>query len=402
MEQRDLLIDWSVLSYQAWFGMKSPKWEARTNIEVAEFARNLAMRAYYLKELIKPTKVIFAMDSYPIWRNRVYDDYYKKHTRYYHYNYRTVIDTAGGNVDAVDREIYLMEYDKKVYGCYFSEVKDSWVCDKLKKAKLEEIYTGECTVFVDGEPEDENEKSIEELPKEIYEFLPKYKGNRKDSKWDYTTTKKEYKELSKKVANNLIGLLGDDVEILYAEDAEADDIIARYVMQNTARSIYMYTVDTDLHQLICKNMFLKILKPISYDEVEVVDKSEKQVKYEVMHKILSGDSADNISGISLLDKKTCMGNKAAENYILRFEEEPEKLYPTLLEEADVEALERNLTLVYLDNIPAEVCKTIQNAFDNPIKPEVDITWESFGVDEQDLFPIRSKANQDSKNNLEGA
>lgn len=390
--ERILAIDYSVLSYQAFFGMKSSSWECRTNVEVQEYARGLAHRLYYLKQVIQPTKVIMAMDSYPIWRNKVYDDYYKKNTKYFKCNYT---ETSGENVS--ERECYLLEYDKKVYSVYFSKIKDEWICHKPKKADLEIIMSGDVWQYVESEEVDpDTQISMTELPENMSDFLPAYKGNRKDAKWPYSLTKKEYKELSGKIVKNISGLMCDDVDIVYGLDAEADDVLTYYINNNSEKDVFMYTVDTDLDQLAIRNMFLKIVRPKGPDSIEIVDRTVESIKYDLMKKILAGDSSDNIAGVSLKDKSTCLSDKGAEKFLTRFEDDTSKIYPALKEEADSEPLERNLKLIYLDNIPEYVKGHIQESLDNPIKPKDGFNWKDFGLEDSDMLTLRSKAKEDRK------
>jgi len=97
-----LLIDWSVLCHIAWHKMSSPNYEARTNIEQAEFARNLAGSLVYFFDRFKPSEIIFALDGKSYWRKEVYGKHYAQHARVY----RVMAQTEEG-----PREVHYLCYD---------------------------------------------------------------------------------------------------------------------------------------------------------------------------------------------------------------------------------------------------------------------------------------------------
>jgi len=267
-----LLLDWSVLCHICWHRMNSPNYEARTNIEAAEFSRNIASTILELVTRFKPTELVFALDGKGYWRNSAYDKYYAEHCVFYK-------DVSK------EESIYYMVHDMKYYVLkYYSDL-GKFKQDKLNKAEKEEFHRqlGETITTVE----------TSELSSDLKELIPTYKGNRKDSVWSYETSSKDAKILWSKCAYQLAETF--EAKVIKVDMAEADDVGFVYAEDNVADNCIMVTTDSDWHQFLRKGLFLKFYRP---DKCEFVAKTPETASTELAIKIMSGDASDNIAGIA--------------------------------------------------------------------------------------------------------
>ncbi len=115
------------------------------------------------------------------------------------------------------------------------------------------------------------------------------------------------------------------LKLLYKEGFEADDIINtvihKFVNQkiNENNFIFIITGDSDLLQLINKNIFVVILKKgiseyILYDKQRFYNEYNFDSNYYLLYKILVGDNSDNIKGVDGI------GPKKAKDFIKKIEQ----------------------------------------------------------------------------------
>jgi len=119
-----------------------------------------------------------------------------------------------------------------------------------------------------------------------------------------------------------------NLKLIYKEGFEADDvintIIHKFVNQkiNETNFIFVITGDTDLLQLINKNVFLIILKKgisdyVLFDKQKFYKEYEFDNSYYLLYKILVGDNSDNVKGIAGIGpKKAKMFIKSISKYFL--------------------------------------------------------------------------------------
>lgn len=115
------------------------------------------------------------------------------------------------------------------------------------------------------------------------------------------------------------------LKLLYKEGFEADDIINTVIYRfinhkiNENNFIFIITGDSDLLQLVNKNIFVVILKKgiseyILYDKQRFYNEYSFDSNYYLLYKILVGDSSDNVKGIEGI------GPKKAKDFIKKIEQ----------------------------------------------------------------------------------
>jgi 5'-3' exonuclease len=144
--------------------------------------------------------------------------------------------------------------------------------------------------------------------KQIY---PEYKLNRKIKALKKTESEVEMDELFLMAANSFVEYIQKRtaVSVIQAKDAEADDVIATFIMDRPNDIHIIVSTDTDFYQLIGNNV--TIYDPMKgnfitnigvYDEKfqPVIDKKTNKQKhlgdpeYILFKKIIRGDASDNI------------------------------------------------------------------------------------------------------------
>ena len=394
----NLLLDWSVLCYNAWHRMASPNYEARTDIEIDEFSRNLSGMVLGYVERFKPDELIFALDGANYWRYRAYDNYYAENCEVYmeKVNLEPKVTIVEGRKQKVTQQeiIYYMIYDLKYYSFKYVPEMDKYIQKKLVKVEKEalderlESDTGGITV-------------ADEIPDGIKSFIPTYKGNRKLTKWSYETPKKHFQEMSNKIAHSLAKILR--AKVVKLEGAEADDIAYVYDKQYAAKTKIFITTDSDWHQLLRKGLFLKFYNPTTN---EFVDKSAVQASNELAIKIMSGDSSDNIAAIALKDAKATLPapnkkNKKLNKTELLVQEHGKDIYTYLEKEADPAMLKRNYQLVYLPNCPKKLQSRIHDVLEES-EPVIEgaLKLNTFGLKDDDILNIKLEAGEYRKLDIE--
>ncbi|MGB9638324.1 MAG: 5'-3' exonuclease [bacterium] len=122
-----------------------------------------------------------------------------------------------------------------------------------------------------------------------------------------------------------------NLKLLYKEGFEADDIIYtvihKFIEQNLNENnfIFIITGDTDLLQLINKNIFVVILKKgiseyVLFDKQKFYNEYGFDSTYYLLYKVLVGDNSDNIKGIDTIGPKKAQNFiKKLTNYFTNFE-----------------------------------------------------------------------------------
>lgn len=405
---RRMVVDWSVLMHLNWHKMRSPNFEARTGLEVAEFARNIVSHVLYLVERVGPDELVLAMDAPTNWRSGVYSRYYDRHVEYHQFRARS--------------GLWVLQFDRKTYLVKYRDDMGKWETTKLNKADTAACALGDPLQWRRWSPcpVDPVEDSTDEEPvlwvreaadwPHLEPIVPTYKGNRKTSRWDYETTKAEFKALGANLGQNVAATLGGHA--IRVEMAEGDDVCAVYVKTAPADDkVVLVTIDTDLHQLLIDRPDLRIFDPKAH---RWVDKSPERATFELVHKVLTGDSSDNIAGVALRAAAQTLGDKTAEKLIAD-NGGPELVWDYLLDQVDDDgkvlrhgaaeaaSLDRNLELVSLSYLPAEIEHAILDAFDamragQPVAPRPEPTYllDAFGLTAADVMVARATGRQDQE------
>lgn len=384
-----LLIDYSVLAHICWHKMASPDYEARTDIEQAEFARNLAATIMYYIERFKPEETLFALDGAKYWRYETFDKYYAKHTRVF-LEKRVVPlkeDSSKDSIDPITQLVYYLQYDKKTYQLVWHDGAEKYIRTKMKKAEVADMNVGIHKKVV-------TELKREDVPYKIMDMFPKYKGNRKESKWDYTTTREEFKLMCVNIAKNLAHTF--KARILQTESAEADDIAYLYHQQHSAETMIFVTTDSDWHQMLRKGLFLKFYDPRTMDWVE---KTSEQADIGLAIKIISGDSSDGIAGLCPTEGAALIGAKNAEAMVL--EHGVPAVYKHLHTIMPEDMLKRNLQLIYLENCPRKVKEEIAEALKKSATTAKDAHKPGdYGMNKKDILGVQASAEEARASDLE--
>ena len=385
-----LVVDWSVLMHMNWHKMRSPNFQARTGLEVAEFARLIVGHALYLVERIQPDELILAVDASPNWRSAVYSRFYDHAVEFYHY-------TKEGE------RIWVVQFDRKTFLVRYRADMDRWVYEKQTKAGVKDLGLDNAEDWdVWSMAVEENRvaiRTLEDWPA-LEHIIPRYKGNRATSRWEYETPKDEFKALGANLAFNLAPVLGG-VAVQVAL-AEGDDICAGFVaLHQEGDETVLVSIDSDLHQLLATWPDLRIFDPRLHSWI---DKSPEAAAYGLTHKILTGDTSDNIAGVALKSAGSTLGDKSAAA-VIADHGGPEEVWEWLWENADRASLERNLELVALTEIPAGLRQEIEDALlgargeiqakaSGSWKELPEYTFEDFGLSHADLITTKSTARLD--------
>jgi len=376
-----MVIDWSVLMYMNWHKMRSPNFQARTALESAEFARNIVTHALYLVERVKPDQLVLAVDSPQNWRTEVYSRYYETNVEFFQY-----LGAGRAWVVQFDRKTYLVKYEPGM---------DKWVYTKLAAKEAEGYKLKDPTEWKKWDRSDlagSSERSPHQDWPALDHIIPRYKGNRATSKWDYETTKAEFRSIGANLAFNLAPALGGVA--VQVPQAEGDDVCATWIHMSDGWDTVLVTIDTDLHQLLMTSPALAIFDPRSHAWVE---KSAELAAFELTRKILCGDTSDNICGISLRGKSQTLGPKTSEK-LIEGNGGTDGIWEYLAREADQAPLDRNLELIVLDYIPAEIRQAIEDKIQERLEsPETTLySLQDFGLTAKDLLTTKTAARLDKE------
>ena len=347
-----LLIDNSVVSYHAWHTMHGANYEAETGLELAEYARNYAKHMLYLHSLFQPDRTYVLLDCNrdDIWRHRPYTEYYHRpeaHCTYF------------------KDDMWYSTIEDKVFRWVRPETTERWVSFKLKKADQPAFAAT-----------DEKEPDDPELSHEILLSLPAYKKCRKVTRWDYETSREDYKMRSLRIAHNFAPLI--KAVVVEQKELEADDLAYCVIRQFeiTKHQFVCVTSDSDWGQLCTRNKNVEIYDPIKR---EMLDAHCGRMAYAMWVKLIGGDAADGIPGIRLVDSKSVIGpTKAAK---LVDQHGLDGIYAWLKANAFLPSLERNLKLISFKHIPAELEKAASLSLVSRRPERVKYELDKFGVTE---------------------
>jgi len=408
------LIDMSGVSQQVLHGSLEPSSPA---LEEKEFRQAYAHRLYELVCLSGADFFVLALDAKPYWRNNIYDAWYDTHClfaleeesgkMYFYYNnavhaaHRTPLgewkikrckkadrpeDLLAG-LDTLQINSWAFESHADTLEAFLetSEVpREDW--GMAKRAQKTWIPVEQVSKWlVESETPEEEWPEIQECVKR---GRPRYKGNRSSQAWNYSMPKNSWYDLRDQIAHEAAAVLG--AKIISVPTAEADDVIAISVVmlreRNDTDLITVMSDDTDLLQLqkhpnVQQYAFQKREWVTSVDPI-----------YETRVKILGGDKGDNIAGMALPGKTTCMAKGGAEKELAKkaVEKDFKALYPIAEKGGWWENLKFNVTLVWLGCIPKDLTKAIRQALKAPaVKKKMN--WRDVGLTKESENSIRAEA-----------
>lgn len=381
-----VLVDWSTICYQNWHKIKSPNYEAKTDIEQEEFSRNMAKTIVYYIARFKPTEMVFARDGLGYyWRHKKYTEYYRKHTEWYE---------EWEEPEHLNPVAYYMEYDYKIYKLEYHEAAKKWIKSRFLTIAQKEVLALQKTK---GEV---THTKHEDVPKELHEFYLTYKGNRGKDKWDYTTSYSEFKELCSNIAYQLANTV--KAKVIFHIAAEADDVAWAYHHKYPDEETIFITTDSDWPQLKRETMFsvdtVKLFNPLT---MKWYDETMAQTDIALATKIIGGDSGDNIKAIKLKTGKTTMSKAKAEEMVLKAHVPGEGngckgVYDWLSLNAVPHMLKKNYQLIYLANMPKNLKKDLKQLIEQAkIRTDDDfIKIKDYGVDMEEKLATKALAEQD--------
>ena len=388
---RTLIVDWSLLSYKQWFRMKSPNYTPKSELEIEEFAINMASEAYKYRVRFRPDKFIFALDARPPWRDTTYNQFYDVSVKYWK--------------SLEEQQHWVVGFDSKYFRCKFHDGPKVWQFEKFnatdKKNWPTESQDQTKWMFFDrGNTPPEVLEAFPESPKTVKEtddweglkkIVPTYKGNRQGQKWDFNTSKEDLKKHMRALAFNLAPVVG--AMPVEAELTEADDVAAYYAQNNPGEEIILVSADQDWHQLLISNPHVSIWDP--YFKHWVTGEKE-QISLKLLCKLLGGDTSDNIAGVSISGRnplspvqwdesgKTVKGGKntykQAMKLMDKFNNDFGLIHKVLMEESEDKSYLRNLMLISFNMLPDHVKWYINHALQGAKVDPVQYQLTDFGVD----------------------
>ena len=407
-----LILDWSVICHRAWHTMFSANYVA-TDDEVVEWTRNVAKEVIYLTTRFEADEIVFAMDAPSNWRADYVKDWYHTKTDFY--------------MDVTNPNHWYVKVDKKVREIKYSDITCTWSVSKALSAKDETVLELDNAQmyyhFKEGVTPEIVLEQWPNVPKHVTLLkswegiqlaIPYYKGTRSTAPWPAKTPKKTFKALIPELGNKLAMMV--QAKPIMVNYAEGDDVIATIIQKWAKDSpdelITLVSVDADLKQLFVTTPSLMIYEPTKR---VLFEESPDKANFQLILKILGGDTSDNIKGVSFKKKRGTFptvsfdaetgepkGGKTTINWVKSIVDEAEKeglkgqeiwsrVYRTIEKEAVLDTYYRNLVLVYLSNLPIEITSSILDMYDNIELEDHNMTWKSFEVGDQDLTLMRKQA-----------
>ena len=127
------------------------------------------------------------------------------------------------------------------------------------------------------------------------DMIVSYKGNRDKSDLDYNPIE---------ICEQFMKCI--PCEIIYAENEEADDVLASYIKNHPTDNISLYSTDKDMWQLLDKYPKLKIYLNAGSDDNPDTQPNDKVIEKHFgttdtnkihLHKAIRGDSGDNVKSV---------------------------------------------------------------------------------------------------------
>lgn len=352
---RLMVIDWSSIAHQNIHSIQASykagdDYGIQTKEDELRLWRNKMVTS--MNDLIQrfnPLDIIIAVDG-KSWRNDFVKEYYGKHTIVYHDDTYIYTETENyayriGKPDKKKEEYTVERIAVKDYPTFRG--KDHVLLNELSQAKQDLLWG---LYEVSTKSKNENKTPI----------IPSYKGKRKFSEWTAKTPKDEWQKYKDKFAFELAKYYR--ALPIQLDGAEGDDVIYSSIkaLQDRYSSIVVVTRDSDMMQIDCS-------KAVFYDHLAAKFLSCESPSEYLIQKIVSGDSSDNIHGMSLpnpktpgLPKATCIGKDGAPKFVKACGD----VYETAKREGWVDQYIRNKTLIDLSCTPDNIKNAITEACGN--------------------------------------
>jgi hypothetical protein len=369
-----MVIDWSSLSYHALYasqGVES-RWQndslARPDeIDPEDQARqelvryNNTVMSFLLDiiERINPLDVVIACEGSHGWRFDYLEKYYLENTTVYY-----------------DSEAYYVQYDNilakvtKTEATPLHPVKDIGILTGLKFRKLCEMPQRVIDLL----------KGTQMLTKtgKYKSLLPKYKGHRASSEWDFAVPKDVWRNHKDALAT----YIGQAFRALVVnvDGTEGDDAVycAYDALHDEYESTIIVTADGDMTQMLSRpdvciynhrtKMFVECMNPKAFLEC----------------KILSGDTSDDINGMALPGKATKLGDAGAAKLASTCDD----IIKKATEENWINQYLRNVNMIDFTYIPTSVSATIKMAATQDLPKDVfDAGLYGLGIDGHTLYKM---------------
>lgn len=396
-----LVVDWSVLSYIAWFKMRAPDYVAQTPLEIEEYARNVAGHLLYLVSRFTPSELVLAVDDSKNWRAPYYDSYYADAVDFFR-----VRAEASGWVAIVDSEYFHVHQH---------EGTEKWFVDKIaKKDRPTDLGDLEkYTPFYGGKAPKWLIDEAPECPPTVWDHpdadglrlvVPRYKGGRATSRWDFETPKNEFRDLVRRLAGNIAPVFSG--RAVRVDWAEGDDVIAAYCLAEPVIPTVLVSIDSDLRQLCIPCIGLSIFDP---KKGRFTTPTREAAALELACKLLGGDTSDNIAGVPLEgrapfaavswdDVGGVTGGKTTVKWVRdaldRHGGDLSAVLSEIDETAETGPWERNQNLVHLGNIPAALMSELEKAVEYRTPEPAKYTLADFGLSDVAVLSIQNQAAND--------
>lgn len=229
------------------------------------------------------------------------------------------------------------------------------------------------------------------------DFYKPYKANRAVAQQAMTESEKEENEMFWETYETFTNYLRDktNVSVIRHENAEADDIIARFIALHPNDQIYIISSDTDYYQLISDRVYQyngvanQLITPEGFFDdkgKQVVDKKTKEPKllgdpqFILFEKCMRGDATDNV--FSAYPGVRTKGSKNKVGLTEAYEDRNKRGYAwnnlMLQRWVDHDSnehrvrddYERNKTLIDLNAQPQEIKDKVDNAIKNSLRTNV--------------------------------
>ena len=356
VDNRLVIIDWASLSYHLFHSIASDKGREKYGLvdsegELELWRTKMITRVMDYIALFNPRHLVFALEGKAAWRKKYVEDYYGRNAEIYwnkseYYvlsdNYLFMVQKASGGGYAVTQ----------------LKITDREKLAELKHRKLMDMPPEKQRMFWDihtttGRP-----------------ILPSYKGQRKSRPWTFFTDKKIWAEYRERFAKELAPLFR--ARAIQCMHAEGDDIIYATVQKyaGDCDDVIVITRDSDMAQIKTSNV------RIFNHQTDTFTVKDDPVRY-LDGKVLTGDDADNISGMAFVDTrkgkiglfqkdKTTQLSDGGAAILL---ESCPNVYDTAKKNGWAEQYIRNRTLIDLSRVPDDVKREIEDCM--AVTPEPD-------------------------------
>lgn len=277
VDNRMMIVDWASMSYHMFHSMRNEGGLLDSEDEIDRWRHKMLLRLMDCIALFNPRHIIFALEGKAAWRKGYAEEYYRNNAVVYWNSSEAYVCS--------DNDVVLVQKASDG-GLVTTKLKPSVIgqLGELKHAKLGELPPAKQevlwhTYLPNGDP-----------------ILPSYKGTRTNKPWEFQTPKKIWAAYREQYAIELAPLF--KARAIQCETAEGDDIIyaAARKYSGLCDDVIVVTRDSDMAQIPFSNVKL-------YDHLTGAFSSEPDPVRYLDHKVLCGDSSDNVHGMAFVNIK---------------------------------------------------------------------------------------------------